>query len=196
MHLKEGKGREKGFLMLSVFFIVTIILGTFFIGYQIVYSKGKKIISALEAQKLKVEKENIETIIYNEFYKIERGIINGMYIESLDYFAGNKNIKRVWEEKTGIIIMSDGGYQLRRIFFNGKVIYTAEEGNFYLKVSNMLKNEKTKNIIEIELEKQIENREIKLKIVVKVLLEYGFRNINIETPDLEKIKEVIVNKYV
>ena len=196
MHLKEGKDREKGFLMLSVFFIVTIILGTFFIGYQIVYSKGKKIISALEAQKLKVEKENIETIIYNEFYKIERGIINGMYIESLDYFAGNKDIKRVWEEKTGIIIMSDGGYRLRRIFFNGKVIYTAEEGNFYLKVSNMLKNEKTKNIIEIELEKQIENREIKLKIVVKVLLEYGFRNINIETPDLEKIKEVIVNKYV
>ena len=51
MHLKEEKCREKGFLILSVFFIVTIIMGVLFIGYQMVYSKGKKIISSLEGQK-------------------------------------------------------------------------------------------------------------------------------------------------
>ena len=42
--------------MLSVFFIVTIIMGVLFIGYQMVYSKGKKIISSLEGQKLRFEK--------------------------------------------------------------------------------------------------------------------------------------------
>lgn len=196
MHLKEEKCREKGFLILSVFFIVTIIMGVLFIGYQMVYSKGKKIISSLEGQKLRFEKENIETIIYNEFYKIENGVVKGIYSESLDYFAGNKNIKRVWEEKNGVIVISDGGYQLRRILLDRKVVYVAGEGNFYSKLSTILKNEKTKNTFEIELEKKIENRELKLKIIIKVLLEYKFRNINIETPDSEKISEVVVNKYV
>lgn len=196
MHLKEEKCREKGFLILSVFFIVTIIMGVLFIGYQMVYSKGKKIISSLEGQKLRFEKENIETIIYNEFYKIEKGVVKGIYSESLDYFAGNKNIKRVWEEKNGVIVISDGGYQLRRILLDRKVVYVAGEGNFYSKLSTILKNEKTKNTFEIELEKKIENRELKLKIIIKVLLEYKFRNINIETPDSEKISEVVVNKYV
>lgn len=196
MHLKEEKCREKGFLILSVFFIVTIIMGVLFIGYQMVYSKGKKIISSLEGQKLRFEKENIETIIYNEFYKIEKRVVKGIYSESLDYFAGNKNIKRVWEEKNGVIVISDGGYQLRRILLDRKVVYVAEEGNFYSKLSTILKNEKTKNTFEIELEKKIENRELKLKIIIKVLLEYKFRNTNIETPDSEKIREVVVNKYV
>lgn len=196
MHLKEEKCREKGFLILSVFFIVTIIMGVLFIGYQMVYSKGKKIISSLEGQKLRFEKENIETIIYNEFYKIEKGVVKGIYSESLDYFAGNKNIKRVWEEKNGVVVISDGGYQLRRILLDRKVVYVAGEGNFYSKLSTILKNEKTKNTFEIELEKKIENRELKLKIIIKVLLEYKFRNINIETPDSEKISEVVVNKYV
>lgn len=196
MHLKEEKCREKGFLILSVFFIVTIIMGVLFIGYQMVCSKGKKIISSLEGQKLRFEKENIETIIYNEFYKIENGVVKGIYSESLDYFAGNKNIKRVWEEKNGVIVISDGGYQLRRILLDRKVVYVAGEGNFYSKLSTILKNEKTKNTFEIELEKKIENRELKLKIIIKVLLEYKFRNINIETPDSEKISEVVVNKYV
>lgn len=196
MHLKEEKCREKGFLILSVFFIVTIIMGVLFIGYQMVYSKGKKIISSLEGQKLRFEKENIETIIYNEFYKIENGVVKGIYSESLDYFAGNKNIKRVWEEKNGVIVISDGGYQLRRILLDRKVVYVTGEGNFYSKLSTILKNEKTKNTFEIELEKKIENRELKLKIIIKVLLEYKFRNINIETPDSEKISEVVVNKYV
>lgn len=196
MHLKEEKCREKGFLILSVFFIVTIIMGVLFIGYQMVYSKGKKIISSLEGQKLRFEKENIETIIYNEFYKIEKGVVKGIYSESLDYFAGNKNIKRVWEEKNGVIVISDGGYQLRRILLDRKVVYVAGEENFYSKLSTILKNEKTKNTFEIELEKKIENRELKLKIIIKVLLEYKFRNINIETPDSEKISEVVVNKYV
>ena len=196
MHLKEEKCREKGFLILSVFFIVTIIMGVLFIGYQMVYSKGKKIISSLEGQKLRFEKENIETIIYNEFYKIEKGVVKGIYSESLDYFAGNKNIKRVWEEKNGVIVISDGGYQLRRILLDRKVVYVAGEENFYSKLSTILKNEKTKNTFEIELEKKIENRELKLKIIIKVLLEYKFRNINIETPDSEKIREVVVNKYV
>lgn len=196
MHLKEEKCREKGFLILSVFFIVTIIMGVLFIGYQMVYSKGKKIISSLEGQKLRFEKENIETIIYNEFYKIEKGVVKGIYSESLDYFAGNKNIKRVWEEKNGVIVISDGGYQLRRILLDRKVVYVAGEGNFYSKLSAILKNEKTKNTFEIELEKKIENRELKLKIIIKVLLEYKFRNTNIETPDSEKISEVVVNKYV
>lgn len=196
MHLKEEKCREKGFLILSVFFIVTIIMGVLFIGYQMVYSKGKKIISSLEGQKLRFEKENIETIIYNEFYKIEKGVVKGIYSESLDYFAGNKNIKRVWEEKNGVIVISDGGYQLRRILLDRKVVYVAGEGNFYSKLSAILKNEKTKNTFEIELEKKIENRELKLKIIIKVLLEYKFRNTNIETPDSEKISEVVINKYV
>lgn len=196
MHLKEEKCREKGFLILSVFFIVTIIMGVLFIGYQMVYSKGKKIISSLEGQKLRFEKENIETIIYNEFYKIEKGVVKGIYSESLDYFAGNKNIKRVWEEKNGVIVISDGGYQLRRILLDRKVVYVVGEGNFYSKLSTILKNEKTKNTFEIELEKKIENRELKLKIIIKVLLEYKFRNTNIETPDSEKIREVVVNKYV
>lgn len=196
MHLKEEKCREKGFLILSVFFIVTIIMGVLFIGYQMVYSKGKKIISSLEGQKLRFEKENIETIIYNEFYKIEKGVVKGIYSESLDYFAGNKNIKRVWEEKNGVIVISDGGYQLRRILLDRKVVYVAGEENFYSKLSTILKNEKTKNTFEIELEKKIENRELKLKIIIKVLLEYKFRNTNIETPDSEKISEVVVNKYV
>ena len=166
MHLKEEKCREKGFLILSVFFIVTIIMGVLFIGYQMVYSKGKKIISSLEGQKLRFEKENIETIIYNEFYKIEKGVVKGINSESLDFFAGNKNIKRVWEEKNGVIVISDGGYQLRRILLDRKVVYVAGEGNFYSKLSTILKNEKTKNTFEIELEKKIENRELKLKIII------------------------------
>lgn len=196
MHLKEENGRKKGFLMLSVFFIITLIMGTLFIGYRIVYSKGKRIISYLEGQKLNIEKENIETIVYSELYKIDLGINEGKFENSLDYFARSKEIKRVWENKDGTILTSNGGYKIRKILYEGKEIYRVGNGNFYSKLVTTLKNGRVKNSFKIELEKNIENREIKLKFIAKVVLEYKFQNINLEAPDLEKIEEVVVSKYV
>lgn len=196
MHLKEENGRKKGFLMLSVFFIITLIMGTLFIGYRIVYSKGKRIISYLEGQKLNIDRENIETIVYSELYKIDLGINEGKFENSLDYFARNKEIKRVWENKDGTILASNGGYKIRKILYEGKEIYRAGNGNFYSKLVTTLKNGRVKNSFKIELEKNIENREIKLKFIAKAVLEYKFQNINLEAPDLEKIEEVVVSKYV
>lgn len=196
MHLKEENGRKKGFLMLSVFFIITLIMGTLFIGYRIVYSKGKRIISYLEGQKLNIDRENIETIVYSELYKIDLGINEGKFENSLDYFARSKEIKRVWENKDETILTSNGGYKIRKILYEGKEIYRAGNGNFYSKLVTTLKNGRVKNSFKIELEKNIENREIKLKFIAKVVLEYKFQNINLEAPDLEKIEEVVVSKYV
>lgn len=196
MHLKEENGRKKGFLMLSVFFIITLIMGTLFIGYRIVYSKGKRIISYLEGQKLNIDRENIETIVYSELYKIDLGINERKFENSLDYFARSKEIKRVWENKDGTILTSNGGYKIRKILYEGKEIYRAGNGNFYSKLVTTLKNGRVKNSFKIELEKNIENREIKLKFIAKVVLEYKFQNINLEAPDLEKIEEVVVSKYV
>lgn len=196
MHLKEENGRKKGFLMLSVFFIITLIMGTLFIGYRIVYSKGKRIISYLEGQKLNIDRENIETIVYSELHKIDLGINEGKFENSLDYFARSKEIERVWENKDGTILISNGGYKIRKIFYEGKEIYRAGNGNFYSKLVTTLKNGRVKNSFKIELEKNIENREIKLKFIAKVVLEYKFQNINLEAPDLEKIEEVVVSKYV
>lgn len=196
MHLKEENGRKKGFLMLSVFFIITLVMGTLFIGYRIVYSKGKRIISYLEGQKLNIDRENIETIIYSELHKIDLGINEGKFENSLDYFARSKEIKRVWENKDGTILTSNGGYKIRKILYEGKEIYRAGNGNFYSKLVTTLKNGRVKNSFKIELEKNIENREIKLKFIAKVVLEYKFQNINLEAPDLEKIEEVVVSKYV
>lgn len=196
MHLKEENGRKKGFLMLSVFFIITLIMGILFIGYRIVYSKGKRIISYLEGQKLNIDRENIETIVYSELYKIDLGINEGKFENSLDYFARSKEIKRVWENKDGTILISNGGYKIRKILYEGKEIYRAGNGNFYSKLVTTLKNGRVKNSFKIELEKNIENREIKLKFIAKVVLEYKFQNINLEAPDLEKIEEVVVSKYV
>lgn len=196
MHLKEENGRKKGFLMLSVFFIITLIMGTLFIGYRIVYSKGKRIISYLEGQKLNIDRENIETIVYSELYKIDLGINEGKFENSLDYFVRSKEIKRVWENKDGTILTSNGGYKIRKILYEGKEIYRAGNGNFYSKLVTTLKNGRVKNSFKIELEKNIENREIKLKFIAKVVLEYKFQNINLEAPDLEKIEEVVVSKYV
>lgn len=196
MHLKEENGRKKGFLMLSVFFIITLIMGTLFIGYRIVYSKGKRIISYLEGQKLNIDRENIETIVYSELYKIDLGINEGKFENSLDYFARSKEIKRVWENKDGTILTSNGGYKIRKILYEGKEIYRAGNENFYSKLVTTLKNGRVKNSFKIELEKNIENREIKLKFIAKVVLEYKFQNINLEAPDLEKIEEVVVSKYV
>lgn len=196
MHLKEENGRKKGFLMLSVFFIITLIMGTLFIGYRIVYSKGKRIISYLEGQKLNIDRENIETIVYSELHKIDLGINEGKFENSLDYFARSKEIKRVWENKDGTILTSNGGYKIRKILYEGKEIYRAGNGNFYSKLVITLKNGRVKNSFKIELEKNIENREIKLKFIAKVVLEYKFQNINLEAPDLEKIEEVVVSKYV
>ncbi|MFR8990483.1 MAG: hypothetical protein ACLVH9_04870 [Fusobacterium sp.] len=196
MHLKEENSRKKGFLMLSVFFIITLIMGTLFIGYRIVYSKGKRIISYLEGQKLNIDRENIETIVYSELYKIDLGINEGKFENSLDYFARSKEIKRVWENKDGTILTSNGGYKIRKILYEGKEIYRAGNGNFYSKLVTTLKNGRVKNSFKIELEKNIENREIKLKFIAKVVLEYKFQNINLEAPDLEKIEEVVVSKYV
>lgn len=196
MHLKEENGRKKGFLMLSVFFIITLVMGALFIGYRIVYSKGKRIISYLEGQKLNIDRENIETIVYSELHKIDLGINEGKFENSLDYFARSKEIKRVWENKDGTILTSNGGYKIRKILYEGKEIYRAGNGNFYSKLVTTLKNGRVKNSFKIELEKNIENREIKLKFIVKVVLEYKFQNINLEAPDLEKIEEVVVSKYV
>lgn len=196
MHLKEENCRKKGVLMLSVFFIITLIIGTLFIGYRITYSKGKIIMSYLEGKRLNIERENIETIVYSELYKIDLGINERKYENSLDYFARSGEIKRVWEDKTGTILISNGGYKIRKIYFDGELLYTAGSGNFYSKLVTTLKNGRVKNNFKIELEKNIENREIKLKFVVKVVLEYKFQNVNLETPDLEKIEEVVVNKYV
>lgn len=196
MHLKEGNCKKRGFLMLSVFFIITLIMGTLFMGYRIVYSKGRRIISYIEGHKSNIERENIETIVYSELYKIDSGINEGKFENSLDYFAKNKEIKRVWENKNGRILISNGGYKIRKIFYEGKEVYRAGSGNFYTKLTTILKNGRVKNQFKIELEKDIENRELKIKFIVKVILEYKFQNINLETPDLEKIEEVMVSKYV
>lgn len=194
MHLKEEKNR--GFLMLSVFLITTLLFGTLIIGYQLVYSRGKKIISALKGQKLKIERENVEDIIYNELYKIDIGINKKNFKNSLEYFAKNKEIKRIWEDKTGALLISEGGYRLKRIIYDDRTIYNFGIGNSYSKLQKILNNDKVKNVFKIELEKKIENREIKLKITVKIILEYKYRNRTLESPDLEKLEEVVVNKYV
>lgn len=196
MHLKEEKNRERGFLILGVFLITTLLFGTLIVGYQLVYSRGKKIISALKGQKLKIERENVEDIIYNELHKIDIGINKKNFKNSLEYFAKNKEIKRIWEDKTGALLISEGGYRLKRIIYDDRIIYNFGAGNFYSKLQKILNNDKVKNIFKIELEKKIENREIKLKITVKIILEYKYRNRTLESPDLEKLEEVVVNKYV
>lgn len=196
MHLKVGKNRNKAFLMLSVFLITTLLMGSLSIGYQLVYSKGKKIISSLKRKDLIIERENVENIIYNEFYKIDLGINENRFKNSLEYFAKNQNIKRIWEDRKGELLISDGGYRIKRIMYEDKVIYTFQNGNFYSKMQKILNNDRVKNIFKIELEKKIENEELKLKIVVKICLEYGYRNRTLETPNFEKIEEVVVTKYV
>ena len=180
---------KKGFLMIATLFLITFILGSFFTGYRIIYSKGEKVISAAAKNKTEERVQNISVLTYNELYKIDRGINEGVYMSSLDFFCGSSENFRVWLNQNKSDELSRGGYIINKIILNRKIVYEAGTGNCYKIMKELLKNGDAQNIFEIKLEKRIRSRIADILFTTSVTLEYNFKNIDITKPNAEYIKE-------
>lgn len=180
---------KKGFLLIIVLFLVTFILGSFFAGYRIVYSKGQKIISATNKNKTAEKVQNISNLAYNELYKIDKGINENKYSSSIDFFAGSDNNFRVWLNQKSSEEFSRGGYKIKKITYNKKIVFETGTGNCWKIMNDLLQKDNAQNIFYIELIKNIKSEVMDISFTAEIKLEYVHRNRDITNPDTESIKE-------
>lgn len=180
---------KKGFLLIVTLFLVTFILGSFLAGYRTIYSKGQKIISAANKFKLDEKIANIHSLTYNEFYKIDKEINTGAYLSSLDFFAGSDENYRIWLNQKKSDEVSRGGYFIKKIFLNKKMIYEAGTGNCWEIMNEFLNKGNIETIFNMELEKKIDSRVVKLTFTASIILKYKYQNTDITKPDAEYIEE-------
>lgn len=192
---------KKAFLLLITIFLITFIMGSFFVGYRMTHTRGQKLISRLNNLKVKEKKEILHTLAYHELYKIDKYIKEGKYEDSIDFFAKNNDQKRVWMKKKDEAIHSSyGGYTLQKFLYNNsEEIYPSSTGEIYERILDKLQShfvEKRK--FTARMEKRIKSSELDMEIIfiVVINIEYEFGNGDINRADAEYVKEFVVSENV
>ncbi len=201
MNSWEKNMNKKAFLLLTTIFLITFIMGSFFVGYRLTHSKGKKLISKLNSSKNREENEILQTLGYHELYKIDRNINEGKYDNSLEVFAKSNGNKKIWLKKKGEILQeSCGGYILQKFIYNdSEIIYPNNTEEIYESMIRKLQShfvEKRK--FTGMLEKRIKSEELNMEIIFTTVInvEYEFGNEDIDKPDAEYVKEFVISENV
>lgn len=192
---------KKAFLLLITIFLITFIMGSFLVGYRMTHTRGKKLISRLNALKVKEKKEILDTLAYHELYKIDKYIKEDKYESSIDFFAKNNDKKRVWmKRKDEALQPSYGGYTLKKFVYNdSEEIYPKNTAGIYERILNKLQShfvEKRK--FTARMEKKIKSDELDMEIVFTAVIniEYEFGNSDINRADAEYVKEFVISENV
>ena len=179
---------RKAFLLLITIFLITFIMGSFLVGYRMTHTRGKKLISRLNALKIKEKKEILHTLAYHELYKIDKCIKEGKYEDSIDFFAKSNDKKRVWMKKKDEALHSSYGE-----------IYPSSTGEIYERILDKLQShfvEKRK--FTAKMEKRVKSSELDTEVIfiAVINIEYEFENGDINRADAEYVKEFVVSENV
>ncbi|BBA49940.1 hypothetical protein [uncultured Fusobacterium sp.] len=192
---------RKAFLLLITIFLITFIMGSFLVGYRMTHTRGKKLISRLNALKIKEKKEILHTLAYHELYKIDKCIKEGKYEDSIDFFAKSNDKKRVWMKKKDEALHSSyGGYTLQKFLYNNsEEIYPSSTGEIYERILDKLQShfvEKRK--FTAKMEKRVKSSELDTEVIfiAVINIEYEFENGDINRADAEYVKEFVVSENV
>lgn len=188
--------KNKGFLLIITSTLILAILSSFLIGYRIILRKGAKIQSFHEKNIFSEIKQNLETLIYDEIYKIDKLVSNGYYKSHVEYVSITENNRPVWQETS--LKNTKNGFLLEKINFHNAKIYKERASINILKLmkENLTnKNDNTIRIFEITLSKKIKKLSTSEAFNIKAILrlEYNFKNNDIFNPDKEILKEYVIS---
>lgn len=190
--------KNKAFILVTTLILITFIFESFLLGYRIIYKKGQKLDSYFSTIEYNSQVHNLKTLIYDELLRIDKAISSGKYESGLEYIGFEKNNNRVWFGKCDNSY-SENRYFLYRIRFNGKICYRQsdlEKKSFKdIILTNLLSSPYEKNIVTIEMKKTLYNpkNDNVVSFLAKIDLEYERKNKNPLTPNLEILKEFVVN---
>ena len=198
MQTLKNRLKNRAFILVITLILITFIFGSFLLGYRIIYRKGERMNSYLSTVESTSQVHNLKTLIYDELIRIDKSISSGEYENGLEYIGFEKNSSRVWFGD-GENSYSENRYLLYRIRFNNKSCYKYSDGekkNFKeIILIKLLSSLEDKNIVTIEMKKTLHNPkdDTLVSFLAKIELEYEKKNKNPLTPNLERLKEFVVN---
>ncbi|WP_410208475.1 hypothetical protein [Fusobacterium sp.] len=194
--------KNKGFLIIAVSTIITIIIACFLMGYRQIINRSKRVNSFFYSEKAKCQLENLKIFTYDELFRIDRKINNGECNDGAE-FVGKTNGNKIWFLNSGNCI-SDNGYYISRLFYSNskirKVCFYKKKNSSGTNLKTLIQRElyrssKSDQRIYVELTKEFFIENTKKKIVTKALvtLEYKIKNRNVTNPDKEILKEFVAS---
>lgn len=190
--------KNKAFILLSTLLLTIFLSWNFLIGYKIIFRKGERLSSHFSTIQINSELHNLRILIYDELHKIDQTLSSGSYENAAEYIGIDEKYTRIWFGNNDNNY-SKNRYFLYRLRFNGKICYKfSDSGKVNFKeiiLINLYSNPYTINTVTIEMKKTLSNPEDNtlISFLAKIDLLYEKGNKNPLNPNLEALKEFVVN---
>lgn len=195
--MKDSK--NKAFILISVVFLITFLLGNLLIGYLIVIRKGQRLESILSNFSYETDVHNLEILAYDELRRIDKAISTGQVKDGSEYIASHSKFGKVWLGNSQDSY-STNRYHLNRMRYDNKTFYLYSENEEKVNFQQIMEMElravySHDAVITIEMKKTFVNSvdRRKITLLAKIDLEYHSGNKNPSKPDSEKFKEIVIN---
>ena len=187
--------KNKGFLSIGITLILLLILGNYFVSYQIIINKNKRLQSIFNRKDTREKLYNLKVFSFDEIYKIDRLISSQEYKTPVEFLVRTCDDSKLWLKKSQVI--SQNGYMVYRIFFNEKLFYQLKQRDNFDFFNSMKKEIETRGINKdfvIEVVKYYQVEDFKSIVIFKGIIQLLYKgdNQNILFPDKEILKEIVI----
>ena len=187
--------KNKGFLSIGITLILLLILGNYFVSYQIIINKNKRLQSIFNRKDIREKFYNLKVFSFDEIYKIDRLISSQEYKTPVEFLVRTCDDSKLWLKKSQVI--SQNGYMVYRIFFNEKLFYQLKQRDNFDFFNSMKKEIETRGINKdfvIEVVKYYQVEDFKSIVIFKGIIQLLYKgdNQNILFPDKEILKEIVI----
>lgn len=187
--------KNKGFLSIGITLILLLILGNYFVSFQIIINKNKRLQSIFNRKDIREKLYNLKVFSFDEIYKIDRLISSQEYKTPVEFLVRTCDDSKLWLKKSQVI--SQNGYMIYRIFFNEKLFYQLKQGDNFDFFNSMKKEIETRGINKdfiIEVVKYYQVEDFKSIVIFKGIIQLLYKgdNQNILFPDKEILKEIVI----
>lgn len=187
--------KNKGFLSIGITLILLLILGNYFVSYQIIINKNKRLQSIFNRKDTREKLYNLKVFSFDEIYKIDRLISSQEYKTPVEFLVRTCDDSKLWLKKSQVI--SQNGYMIYRIFFNEKLFYQLKQRDNFDFFNSMKKEIETRGINKdfvIEVVKYYQVEDFKSIVIFKGIIKLLYKgdNQNILFPDKEILKEIVI----
>ena len=197
MQILKKRLKNRAFILVGTLILIIFLLGNFLVGYRIIFRKGERLSSNLSTISIDSKVHNLRVLAYDEMIRIDRAISSREYKSGAEYIGLEENFERVWFGNSENSY-SLNKYLLYRMRFDGKTCYKYGEGKRNFKeviLVNLYSAPAGNHIFTIEMKKILTNLKdnSKVSLLAKVDIEYKKGNKNPLSPDIETLKEFVVN---
>lgn len=186
--------KNRGFLSIGITLILLLILGNYFISYQIIMNKNKRLQSIFNKKDKIDYLYNLKVFCFDEIYKIDKLISLNKYKNPVEFLVKTSDHSKLWLEKSPAI--SQNGYRIYRIFLNDKLFYhfkKDEDFDFFNSIKNAIKFRGIDKEFRIEVVKYYQAENFQSIIIFKGIIQLLYKrdNQDILFPDKEILKEIV-----